>query len=1057
MMRKVISSSVLLGIGALGALGGSAYAGSTSAGEEFLSTFEAVPPNVLFLLDMSSDMDDDCGELGDSGDTSSTGSTSGTSCFDAAVDAIDKLTQHFDWATYGVIGTAASATDNGFYEIAALGSSNAEISTALSAETAHGGGTRNIAEALADASANYFTVSSSSGTGFSAAPFEYWCQETHVITIALDYGANDDSPSKYTTGTSMTNDVKCNTNGITTGSDKSCLYDNVVDYVYNKDHRSDLSGDQNVITHTIAIKVRSNDPAESLFGNSVDEINNDGTYAVANSGTEILGKMVQIMGQIRTGFYSRSAPVISSDGAHLIYSFYEIVGSGRKSKSSSGKLAEGHVRAYEVGSDPADTTTYGQVQYDGSSTFGGALWDAGDLLVSRPVEASESNPDDQDGLGQRDIYTFVPELMSLTSSAVYSEANSTHRMGFDAEFADALSGSVSVLDNFLDTSSTKAAGCSSSSDYDLNDDCLVDSDDMQALIDFARGLPTSTFRFLGEERGYWKLGDAPHSTPVVVTSRNDMFSTDTSYKNFLKTLENSSAPDIVLIAANDGMLHAFRLEDDSSTSCTTYNSGISGDWDEDCDEAGEELWAWVPSYLLYRDPGEDWSGRLLDLMWYGRTFLFDGSPVVEDVWIDDDDDNTKASDGSEWHRIVVVQQGKGGPVTLALDITDPQDPQFLWEQTNTSDYSAMGYTVSRPVIANIYDAEDLTDPRDRWVAMWGGGRGVPYTSSASYYKSVEPNLYMWHVADDYWGTAAKTFSVKGSNIETEHPEYSVHGSSLDMDSDGLYEYGYISGALAAIDVDADGDADVIYFPVTVSYEPKQHSDPDGDGITGLSDPADPGFTWVYKALIDTTDPDAMTWCEFYDPYGDISKRPEVYYAVTASWLADGNLGLYWGTGTPYDRTTTDKGYFFAMKDTSPLTCSTAVPLDCGTDGVVTLDAGEGLTGDPIVYAGTVYFTTYVPDSSDPYCTTGEGRVYGLAFDDCTDNIDGDEDGDTTNDPGYITVDGYPSSVTISEQGTIFYGSSAPDTSKSGASAVGEITAASDPFMGTRMMGIREVF
>ena len=1046
----------LLGVTQL--VAGASYASSSASGEEFLSTFEAVPPNVLFLVDLSAAMDNDCGELGDSGDTASMGSTLGTSCLDSALDAIDKLVQHFDWAEYGVIGTTASANDNGFYEIAALGSSNAEISTALSSVTAHGGTTRNLAEALSSSADDYFSLTSSSGSGFSKAPIEYWCQENHVITIALEFGEDDENVSNATSFSSMTNDVTCDSGGITTSTDTNCLYDNVASYLYNSDFRSDLSGDQNIISHTIGVKVRGTGVAENLFGNAVDEINNDGTYAVANSGTEILGKAVQIMAQIRSGFYSRSAPVVSADGAYLIYSYYEIVGNGRKSESNAGKLAEGHVRAYEVGNDPADTSTYGQVQYDGPSTFGGALWDAGDLLVSRPVEASESNPDDMDGLGQRDIYTFVPEVMSLTSSAVYSEANTDHRMGFDAEFVDALSGSLSVLDNFFDTSVlTDGTGCGADSAYDLNDDCLVDSDDMQALIDFARGLPTSTFRFLGEERGYWKLGDAPHSTPVVVTARNDMFSTDTSYKNFLASLGNSSIPDIVLIAANDGMLHAFRLEDDASTNCTTYNSGISGDWDEDCDEAGEELWAWVPAYLLYRDPGEDWSGRLLDLMWYGRTFLFDGSPVVEDVWIDDDDDNVKATDGSEWRRVVVVQQGKGGPVTLALDITDTQDPRFLWEQTNTSDYSAMGYTVSRPVIANIYDAEDISDPRDRWVAMWGGGRGVPYTSNSSYYKTAEPNLYIWHMSDDYWGTPSASYSPAGSNIGSEHPEHTNHGSSLDGDSDGLYEYGYISGALAAIDADSDGDADVIYFPVTVSYEPKQHNDPDGDGLQGLSDPADPGFTWIYKAIIDTTDPDSMTWCQFYDPFADIAKRPEVYYAVTASWLTDGTLGLYWGTGTPYERTSTDEGYFFAMKDTSPLTCSTAEPLDCGTDGVVTLEAGEGLTGNPVVYAGTVYFTTYVPDATDPYCTEGEGRVYGMAFDDCSDNIDSNEDGDTTDDPGYISVDGYPSSVTISEQGTIFYGSSAPDTSQSGASAVGEITAAADPFMGTRTMGIREVF
>ena len=123
----------------------------------------------------------------------------------------------------------------------------------------------------------------------------------------------------------------------------------------------------------------------------------------------------------------------------------------------------------------------------------------------------------------------------------------------------------------------------------------------------------------------------------------------------------------------------------------------------------------MPAYLLYRAPGEDWSGRLLDLMWYGRTFLFDGSPVVEDVWIDSDDDNVKATDGSEWRRVVVVQQGKGGPVTLALDITDTQDPRFLWEQTNTSDYASrcivrgVGLLPQEPRVLRVGDVQSQCD------------------------------------------------------------------------------------------------------------------------------------------------------------------------------------------------------------------------------------------------------------------------------------------------------------------------------------------------------------
>ena len=94
---------------------------------------------------------------------------------------------------------------------------------------------------------------------------------------------------------------------------------------------------------------------------------------------------------------------------------------------------------------------------------------------------------------------------------------------------------------------------------------------------------------------------------------------------------------------------------------------------------------------------------------------------------------------------------------------------------------------------------------------------------------------------------------------------------------------------------------------------------------------------------------------------------------------------------------------------------------------------------------------------NPYCTRGTGRIYGLAFDDCSDSIDTDGDGVAANDPAYLEVDGYPSAVSVSEQGTIFYGTSNPDTTQSGANAIGEITAQGDPFMGTRTMGLREVY
>ncbi|MCP4809283.1 MAG: hypothetical protein GY913_12230 [Proteobacteria bacterium] len=1034
----------------------SAEASSSSAGDEFLSNAEAAPPNVVFLLDLSDAMDEDCAEAVDTGE-GEVFSASGSTCLEDTLDAIDQLTQHYDWAYFGIVGTEDGASKNYPVGIAPLGSSHADISTALSSVTVSGSDTRNLSEVLYDVANDYLDrqVSTASCTGWSSSsyvtgedfcgvPVQWACQETHVITITVDR-PNDD----YNAGlghSSISPDTKCTwSSGITTGTDEDCGYDNVVYNVYNNDLRSDMTGDQNVVTHTIAIKVNGTSIAEELYGNSVDQIGNEGIYTVANSGDEILGSIMTVMSYIRSGYYSRSTPVISVDGERIIYSFYEV--------SGDNPLAEGHVRSYKIDTDPT-STTYGEVVYDGDSQFGGAQWDAGDLLVSRPVSTSEDNPDDMDGFGRRDIFTFIPEVYDYgVTTALSDEGDDYHRMGFDAALTQAVidhdaAGFDLLGDVFFDTTDTDSDGCADDLDYDFTKDgCYVDSDDMQEMIDFVRGLSSSEFRYISKERGSWKLGDSPHSIPVVTGARDDIFAVDPTYQAFLKDHEDDA--EVVFIAANDGMLHAFRLYDDTST--TSNPSPLST---EDADEAGEELWAWIPAYLTYKERDAEWASGLADMMWYGRTFLFDGSPVVEDVWIDEDLDGVKAVDGSEWRRVIVVQQGKGGPVTLALDITDPSEPEFLWEQTNDIDNTAMGYTVSRPVVGNLYNQEDTSNPKDAWTVMWGGGRAVPYSTDESYYTSSEANLYFWHVADDYWnqdaGTLHGDFDEEGSN---GHPDSSASG--LDSDSDSRYEYAYISGALAAVDTNSDGDVDVLYFPVTTSYEP---TDEGGEGPTdssGADAPADPGHTWMYKAIIDVSDVDDPEWCEFYDPLSDISARPEVYYSATTAWHSDGGLGVYWGTGSPYDRESGDAGYFFAMKDAAPLSCSsTATSLSCaGNDGYYPLASGEGLTGDPVVFAGTVYFSTYEPALDR--CDGGTGRIYALSFEDCSATTDLDGSGSVTAADAYVEVDGYPSAVAVSENGTVYYGTSNPDPD--GTTTIGEVTAATDPFAQVITLGMRDVF
>lgn len=1015
-------------------------ADSSSGGEEYLSVTEAVPPNIIFLVDLSSNMAVPCN------------SSLTVSCLSTVLSVIDNISQHYDWARYALVGTSDSTSNAQFTRIIPLGTPSTQFSATLSSVTTNSSNIANLTESLGTLMTDYVTNAQANdnedddGDGFIAdwneTVFDYHCQDTHVIVFTNQRPTYDDQvPLFYRPDLSAIyltlDDIMCDASGLST-TDTQCYYDNAVWTMYNFDARSDLTGTQIVKTHTIGIDTASDSVADALYSNASDLIGGAGIYTSTDgSFDEMLAQVLNIMTNIRSGFYSRSTPIVSADGNNLIYTFYEV--------TNNDPLSKGHIRAYEIDNDPTNTTTYGQVLYNGPTEFGGALWDGGTLLVSRIVEASEYNEEDRDGIGHRDIYTFFEPAESVLSS----ESNVDRRQGLDRTFVSNVGNNSTLLDLILDTSpNTANPSCPVTGLYDLDEDCDVDADDLQALVDFARGLPEAQFPFINRERGSWKLGNAPNAIPAVVQSDEDIYSLDPSYRKFLDELEQNDYPDIVLYPANDGMLHAFRLYENSNTPDT---------------EIGEELWAWIPGYLLYRTHDATWAGRLMDQMVYGQTFLFDGTPVVDDVWVDEDADGIKdcfsVPNDCEWKRVVVVQQGQGGPLTLALDITDTTAPKYLWEQIDESDNTAIGYTTSRPVIAPIYDYSDSSSPKDSYVAFWGSGRAVPNATNETYYKSTEGNIYIWNMGDDYFGTQSEGYqdtSSTGSPAgDNYHPEADVYSSLLNLDSDSQYEYGYISAALAVVDVDSDGDADTLYFPITTAYRPTS------EGGLGLTSITDPGASWMYKACVDTTNPGVFTWAEFYDPVDTASLlyRPEVYYAATTAWHSDGSLGVYWGSGTPYDRDSARRGYFFAMKDSAPMSCTSfaVTPVsNCGTDGVYSLRPGEGLTADPIAYAGVVYFPTWTPASDR--CNGGTGRMYGLRFDDCSPGVDtdGDGDADSSDNPSISTASSYISGITVTDAGTIMYGTSAVSTDGS-SDAVGTISGATNPFLGTTSVAWMEIF
>lgn len=173
------------------------------------------------------------------------------------------------------------------------------------------------------------------------------------------------------------------------------------------------------------------------------------------------------------------------------------------------------------------------------------------------------------------------------------------------------------------------------------------------------------------------LGDIVNSTPVYVGKpnaalyANASFNGASSHATFASTQANRTP--IVYVGANDGMLHGF----DANT--------------------GVEKYAFVPKASIANgmkqvsDPG------------YQHRYFVDGEMAISDVY-----DTTSRS----WKTVLVGTMGRGGPGVFALDITNPESVQFLWEKSAT-DIPSLGRNIGQPVIAQVANGD--------WRVIFGNG------------------------------------------------------------------------------------------------------------------------------------------------------------------------------------------------------------------------------------------------------------------------------------------------------------------------------------------------
>ncbi|MEW5899828.1 MAG: PilC/PilY family type IV pilus protein, partial [Acidobacteriota bacterium] len=395
---------------------------------------------------------------------------------------------------------------------------------------------------------------------------------------------------------------------------------------------------------------------------------------------------------------------------------------------------------------------------------------------------------------------------------------------------------------------------------------------------------------LGEGRS-WKLGDINHSSPKAL---NPPSGTPTlmgsGYDSFKEA--NKNRRKVILVGANDGMLHCF----DAITL--------------------QELWAFIPNNLLYKlrrmkvvDP--DCGAYLY------HHFFVDGTPTIQDVYF-----------GSSWHTVLVCGQGAGWGKNqkcyyFALDVTDPESPQPLWEFTD----DFMGETWSVPVIAKIPSP-------DRWIVFFGSGYdndGDPGVNIGHYFYSLEVGT----------GQVLRSFEIREPG-EPASP-YGIQNT--------------LPGSPEIADTDSNGYADAVYFG-------------DLKGRIWKIDLSGASGDW---------DPDAI----YQDPYmHPIITKPAVFINQT-----DETAHLYFGTGGDEGSPSNANYSFVALVDGATANVEWFLgPDDLADELRIGLERkkgefgqGERVWADPVVSDRVVYIATLEGsiESLNP-CTTlsGLGRIYG---------------------------------------------------------------------------------
>lgn len=389
---------------------------------------------------------------------------------------------------------------------------------------------------------------------------------------------------------------------------------------------------------------------------------------------------------------------------------------------------------------------------------------------------------------------------------------------------------------------------------------------------------------------------------------------------------------VVYAGANDGMVHAF---DDSD---------------------GRELWTFIPPSLL---------PRLKDFETNVTLQIFSDGPPRAYI---------KKTGGTITKAILIFGLRRGGDRYIALDVTDPDAPSLLWEISPstsspllghevTTGFGRLGQTWSAPGIKKVADGEEGAT----FVAFFAGG----------YDECNDPNMSCG--ASDQKGNAVYAIDILTGSKLWEFTKTDDSRMTYSIPSD-----------IAALDLNGNGKIDRLYV-----------------GDTG-------GQLWRFE-IGDINNTAGWTGKVIFKSNQSAGEKRKLFYPPDVSFES-GYEWIYFGSGDrehPKQETGTvgfpTRNRLYAIKDTNPSTPLTESNLVDVTGNIlqdpnanendinatlnqlrekngwfITLEhTGEKCLASPVLYSGVLYFTTFTPSYPNvgDICFLGEGtgRVYVLQY------------------------------------------------------------------------------